>query len=164
MLLPHHPRKGKTVAGQAAAGPVLQEIPFAAETAQFHPGITTLWARQLVSERMDAWRRAADDEERERVRLAIVDHAVRYHLVTRFTSLVAVEEVVANADGTLRPARVPTELPFGWKMDAVVGANPAGGTADLFLEALGAALLCAGLALAALLYGHDRRRVHTVRS
>jgi hypothetical protein len=75
---------------------------------------------------------------------------VRYHLVTRFTSLVAVEEVVANPDGTLRQARVPTELPHGWQMEAVFGANPAGGTADLFLEALGAALLCAGLALVAL--------------
>jgi Ca-activated chloride channel family protein len=134
---------------RSAAGPYDQELPFAAETAQFHPGITTLWARQVAGDRMDAWRRAAEGAERDAVRASVVEHAIRYHLLTQFTSLVAVEEVVANSEGTLRPVRVPTELPAGWQMDAVVGANPAGGTADLFLEALGAALLCAGLTLVA---------------
>ena len=144
------------VMAQSAAGAYEQDLPFAADTAQFHPGITTLWARQLVSDRMDAWRRAAEGPERESVRKVVVEHAIRYHLLTQFTSLVAVEEVVANAEGTLRPVRVPTELPAGWQMDAVVGANPASGTADLFLEALAAALLCAGLALTA---ATQRRRV-----
>lgn len=134
---------------QSVAGPYDQELPFSAEAAQFHPGITTLWARQVVSDRMDAWRRAAEGAERDAVRASVVEHAIRYHLLTQFTSLVAVEEVVANTEGTLRQVRVPTELPAGWQMDAVVGANPAGGTADLFLQALGAALLCAGLMLLA---------------
>jgi Ca-activated chloride channel family protein len=155
--LPGFARGRLRLSARGAAAPFEQEIPFAAESAQFHPGITTLWARQLVDERMDAWRRAAEGDEREQVRLAVVDHAVRYHLVTRFTSLVAVEEVVANPDGTLRQARVPTELPSGWKMEAVVGENPVGGTADLFLEALGAALLCAGLCLMAALRARERR-------
>lgn len=140
----------------SATGSYEQEFALSADGARFHPGITTLWARQLVEDRMDAWRRAGTDEEREAIRLPLVEHAVRHHLVTRFTSLVAVEERVANTDGTLREARVPTELPSGWQMEAVVGANPMGGTADRFLEALGAALLCAGLALLAVLRGCER--------
>jgi Ca-activated chloride channel family protein len=160
--LPGFARGRLRLSAQGAGAPFEQEIPFAAETAQFHPGITTLWARQLVDERMDAWRRAEEGDEREKVRLALVEHAVRYHLVTRFTSLVAVEEMVANPDGSLRQARVPTELPAGWKMEAVVGDNPAGGTADLFLEALGAALLCAGLALMAAMRARERRTARAV--
>ena len=64
--------------------------------------------------------------------------------------------------GLLRQARVPTELPAGWKMEAVVGDNPAGGTADMFLEALGAALLCAGLAFMAATRARDRRAARMV--
>jgi LPXTG-motif cell wall-anchored protein len=41
---------------------------------------------------------------------------------------------------------VPTELPAGWQMEKVFGA-PATGTADSFLENLGAAFLLAGLVL-----------------
>jgi Ca-activated chloride channel family protein len=161
--LPGFARGRVRLSAQSAGAPWEQEIAFAAEATAFHPGITTLWARQAVETRMDAWRRAGSDQERESVRLAVVEHALRYHLVTRFTSLVAVEEVVANPDGTLQQARVPTELPSGWKMEAVVGDNPSGGTADLFLEALGAALLCAGLALMAAARQRGRAR-GTVRS
>ena len=75
--------------------------------------------------------------------------AIRYNIVTRFTSLVAVEQKVVNPGGEARTAAVPTEMPAGWQMDKVFGANPAGGTADLFLEALGATLLALGLAVVA---------------
>jgi LPXTG-motif cell wall-anchored protein len=66
--------------------------------------------------------------------------------VTKFTSLVAVEEVVVNPGGGSNKVAVPTELPEGMQMDSVFGA-PATGTADQFLEALGLALLGSGIAL-----------------
>jgi Ca-activated chloride channel homolog len=118
---------------------------FDAVKASFHPGITTLWARQRVDELMDHWRRA-EEEGRGEIRGSIVAHAIRYRLVTRFTSLVAVEEVVANAGGDNKTVTVPTELPAGMQMEKVFGA-PATGTADEFFEALGFALLLAGMAL-----------------
>ena len=74
----------------------------------------------------------------------MIAHAIHYHLVTRFTSLVAVEEVVVNPSGQSGTAAVPGELPAGWHMDKVFGA-PATGTADAFLETLGIALLIAGV-------------------
>ncbi|MGE5324346.1 MAG: marine proteobacterial sortase target protein [Actinomycetota bacterium] len=123
-------------------------IPFDAARASFHPGITTLWARQRVEELMDRWRQQPDDKSRAPIRAAIVDHAIRYHLVTRFTSLVAVEEMVVNPGGPTSTAAVPTELPAGWKAEKVPGA-PATGTADAFLQTLGLTLLVAGLILLA---------------
>jgi Ca-activated chloride channel family protein len=126
-----------------------EELPFALESSSFHPGITTLWARERIEELLDSWRQSESDEQRAEWRGRIVADAIRYNIVTRFTSLVAVEQKVVNAGGEARTAAVPTEMPAGWQMDKVFGANPAGGTADLFLEALGAALLALGLVAAA---------------
>lgn len=80
----------------------------------------------------------------------MITHAIRYHLVTRFTSLVAVEQVVVNAVGTSQTISVPTELPEGWKMEGVFG-TPATGTADAFLETMGLLLLFVGLVLVMLI-------------
>ena len=113
--------------------------------ATFHPGITTLWARQRVEDLMDHWRES-DENNRAEIRTSVIAHAIQYKLVTRFTSLVAVEEVVVNPGGQMNTAPVPTELPAGMQMDKVFGA-PATGTADAFFEALGLTLLVAGLML-----------------
>lgn len=76
--------------------------------------------------------------------------------MTRFTSLVAVEEVVANVGGESRTIAVPTELPAGMQLDRVFGA-PATGTADAFLEMLGVTLLLIGILMAILLHILQRR-------
>ena len=120
-------------------------IPFDTAKATFHPGITTIWARQRVEDLMDQWRQT-DQVLKVGVQAAIVEHAIRYHLVTRFTSLVAVEEIVVNPGGPSSTTAVPSELPAGWNMEKVFGA-PATGTADAFLEALGFALLLGGTVL-----------------
>jgi Ca-activated chloride channel family protein len=134
---------------RAGSTPYETTIAFDASKATFHPGITTMWARQRVEEMMDQWR-GSDESGQKEIRDSVIAHAIRYRLVTRFTSLVAVEEVVANVGGQSNTVAVPTELPSGWQMEKVFGA-PATGTADEFLETLGAALLFAGLLLLFLL-------------
>jgi len=129
--------------GRAGNDPYETTIAFDTSKAAFHPGITTLWARQRVEELMDRWRESNENEQAE-IRANVIVHAIRYRLVTRFTSLVAVEEVVVNAGGQSTTVPVPTELPAGMQMEKVFGA-PATGTADAFLESLGAAFLLAGL-------------------
>jgi Ca-activated chloride channel homolog len=116
-----------------------------ASNAQFHPGITTLWARQRVEELMDTWR-TSEQESQDAIRTTIISHAIRYGLVTRFTSRVAVEEIVSNATGQSNTVPVPAELPAGMQYEKVFGA-PATGTADSFLEALGISLLLASVIL-----------------
>jgi Ca-activated chloride channel family protein len=120
-------------------------IAFDASKATFHPGITTLWARQCVEELMDHWRESDENGQAE-IRASVIAHAIRYRLVTRFTSLVAVEEAVVNAGRQSKTVPVPTELPAGWQTEKVFGA-PATGTADAFLQTLGLSLLLAGIVL-----------------
>ena len=131
----------------ARAGDQPYETSFAfdASKSTFHPGITTLWARQRVEDLMDRWR-LADEDARAAIRASLIAHAIQYRLVTRFTSLVAVEEIVTNAGGESRTVPVPTELPAGMQMEKVFGA-PATGTADAFLEMLGVVLLMISVAL-----------------
>jgi len=117
-------------------------IPFDTAKATFHAGITTVWARQRVEDLMDRWREAAQDRQAE-IKTNIIAHAIQYRLVTRFTSLVAVEQLVVNAGGAPKTVPVPTEFPEGWKMEGVFAA-PVTGTADAFWEALGIVLLCLG--------------------
>jgi Ca-activated chloride channel family protein len=132
-------------AARAGASGYEANIPFDTAQARFHPGITTLWARQRIDDALDRWR-TAEEGERDTIRSAIVADAIRYRLVTRFTSLVAVEEVIANPGGQQRTAAVPSELPLGMQLDKVFGA-PATGTADEFLEALGILLLLSSATL-----------------
>lgn len=87
--------------------PYEASFPFDASTASFPPGITTLWARQRVEDLMDLWR-CSDEDARANVQAIIIAHAIRYRLVTGFTSLVAVEEVVANFGGESRTIAVLT--------------------------------------------------------
>jgi Ca-activated chloride channel family protein len=149
LLIYGHITSGRTgrvrLTARAGDEPYEAVIPFDAAKASFHPGITTLWARQRVEDLMDRWR-LADEPGQAGIRQNVIDHAIRYHLVTRFTSLVAVEEVVVNSSGQSTTAPVPSELPAGWQMDKVFGA-PATGTADSFLEVLGIAFLLSGLLL-----------------
>jgi Ca-activated chloride channel family protein len=141
-----HGRTGRVhLTARAGDQPYEASFTFDASTASFHPGITTLWARQRVEDLMDRWR-LSDEDSRPGIRSTLIAHAIRYRLVTRFTSLVAVEEVVANTSGASTTVAVPTELPAGMQMEKVFGA-PATGTADGFLEALGLALFLLGLLL-----------------
>jgi hypothetical protein len=94
---------------------------------------------------MDQWRRS-DEKGQAEIRASVIAHAIRYRLVTRFTSLVAVEEVIVNPGGQSNTATVPTDLPEGWQMDKVFGA-PATGTADAFLEAVGLVLLLGSIVM-----------------
>jgi Ca-activated chloride channel homolog len=139
-------RVGKVhLSGRAGNEPYETTIAFDTSKTTFHPGITTLWARQRVEELMDQWQHSDENGQKE-IRDSVIAHAIRYRLVTRFTSLVAVEELVANTGGQSKTVPVPTELPAGWQMEKVFGA-PATGTTDAFLETMGIALLFSGLAL-----------------
>ncbi len=130
---------------RAGDEPYEATFPFDATGSVFHTGITTVWARQKVDELMDR-RRVADETGQANLRTEVIAHAIQYRLVTRFTSLVAVEEIVANPGGESDKVAVPSELPAGMKMESVFGA-PATGNADEFLEALGLALVAVSLVL-----------------
>jgi len=84
-----------------------------------HPGVAALWGRTRIRRLMDDLRRA---EDRTAVRTAIVQTALSYKLVSKFTSLIAVDNTPSRpADQPLAQTPVPTNMPDGWNRDAVFG-------------------------------------------
>ena len=135
---------GEPVVVLFSADSVADEIKVAGLVARNTPlaeagGLGTLWAREKIANLMDALRSGAPEEE---VRTGVIKLALDHHLVSKYTSLVAVERTQARArDELLKSAGIPTNLPEGWSYDAVYGELPRGATDARFNLLVGLLLL-----------------------
>ncbi len=107
-------------------------------------GINRLWARRKIAALMeDRVRGVAEDE----VRSQVLEVALAHHLVSKYTSLVAVDVTPSRPeDAALKGGAVPTNLPAGWQHEKVFGQLPKGATPGRFY--LLTALLALALAVA----------------
>jgi Ca-activated chloride channel family protein len=116
---------------------------FAAKGDESATGIARLWARQKIDALRDTVFTGASEED---VRKEIVTLGLDHHLVTEYTSLVAVDTTPAGVDPkSCTSELVPINLPAGW--GGIDGALPQTGTASRLLLLLGMALLLAALVL-----------------
>jgi Ca-activated chloride channel family protein len=109
-------------------------------------GIPALWAGRKVEALDDSLRAGAHVDE---VKQAIVQVALRHNLVTRHTSLVAIDVTPARpVEAALGGGAMPTNLPNGWTYAANFGsaalALPQTATPATLLMITGAALLAVG--------------------
>ncbi len=82
-------------------------------------GARVVWARRKIRALMDDMHRGADPDV---VRESVVATALDHHLMSRYTSLVAVDVTpVRPADEPVHTVEMPTNLPHGWDFDAVFG-------------------------------------------
>jgi Ca-activated chloride channel family protein len=90
------------------------------EKAAAGSGISKLWARRKIADAEVARVvRSISPDEADRRILAL---ALEHHLVTRLTSLVAIDQTPSRPDGVrLTRADVPLNLPAGWDFDKVFG-------------------------------------------
>ena len=90
----------------AAWGTLLPKSSAASES-----GVGVLWARAKIDALMDAGRRGAPEQE---IRAAVIDVALTHHLVSKFTSLVAVDVTPTKAAGIpASKTAVPGNIPEG---------------------------------------------------
>ena len=110
--------------------------------------VHVLWARRMI----DDWlARLSLGGNARAVRDAVSQLALEHHLVSRYTSLVAVDRTPSRPlEQGLQSAGVPTRLPAGWSATAVFGRLP--GTATPAALYLLAGL--AGLAIAVVVRRH----------
>ena len=107
-------------------------------------GLAVHWARTRIGSLMDQRRTGTSEED---VRQAVLDLALRHHLVSAYTSLVAVDTTPARpGDAPLTTHAMKTNLPHGWEYEAVFGLGQGASPAPLHL-ALGFVLLAAAAAL-----------------
>ncbi len=79
-----------------------------------------LWARQRIAELGD-YEKLRPDSERK---AAITTLGLTYNLLTAYTSFIAVDEIVANPNGSNRTVKQPLPLPQGVSDLAVSGIVP----------------------------------------
>jgi Ca-activated chloride channel homolog len=107
-------------------------------------GLAVHWARAKIDALLDQRRAGTPDEA---VRRAVLDVALRHHLVSAYTSLVAVDVTPARPEGAgLVTHALATNLPHGWQYEAVFGLGQGATAGPLHLLAgLVALLLAAGV-------------------
>lgn len=109
--------------GKMAGHDFVREIPVDFSAAgPAHDSLATLWARQHVDDLMGqdlagAQRGAMRSDLREQ----IVQLGLDYHLMTQFTSMVAVEEKIVTEGGEPHRIEVPVEMPEGVSYEGVFG-------------------------------------------
>jgi Ca-activated chloride channel homolog len=86
-------------------------------------GLSKLWARRKITDAEVArTMRQATPEESDKTILAL---ALEHQLVTRLTSLVAVDKTPSRPDGEpLKLTQLPLNLPAGWDFAKVFGERP----------------------------------------
>jgi Ca-activated chloride channel family protein len=150
MVLFSAERLGAEITVSALAGdkPWQVRVPLAA--AEGDSALSVLWARERIGALMDQLRGGAAEAE---IREAVLKLALQHQLVSRYTSLVAVDRTPArSAEARLKSAGIATNLPEGWTYEGVFGELrgelPRGAT-SLRFDLLAGVLL---LLLAALLW------------
>jgi Ca-activated chloride channel homolog len=140
------------VRGRTAERPWEVRLPLASGAAE--GGLDKLWARRKIASLMGQLSDGTDPAE---VRRGVLEVALGHHLVSKFTSLVAVDVTPTAPAGTLpSPRAVPVDLPAGWGgLGEPAGALPQGATPARLDLLLGLFLLAAA-ALALRVAARDR--------
>ncbi|MCZ6637394.1 MAG: LPXTG cell wall anchor domain-containing protein, partial [Alphaproteobacteria bacterium] len=106
-----------TVNGNSAAGPWRRRLSFAG--ARKGKGIAKLWAREKIASLQALKYEGVSADEIRSQTLAV---ALNHGLVTRYTSLVAVDKSHAREPNLpLNTRKLPHNLPHGWEYDKVFG-------------------------------------------
>jgi len=133
------------ISGNSLGGAWTTQIPIHSVSAS--KGIAALWARARIGELMDAERRQADAGE---IRAAIIETALAHHLVSKYTSMVAVDKTpVRPSSDPLQSERIPNLMPYGQNSNAIFGF-PATATNGPLLRMSGIVCLLAAMLLLAL--------------
>ncbi len=85
------------------------------------PGVAGLWARKKIRSIMDS---SAQGVAEESIRRQVVSIALEHHLVSKYTSLVAVEEKPSRpVQEKYVSSALKNNLPHGWQADAIFGGT-----------------------------------------
>ena len=136
------PGQGVRVTGNSISGAWRADLQLG--TAVNSAGVAALWARARIGELMDMERRGGAPDE---MRADILETALTHHLVSKYTSLIAVDKTpVRPAGDPLASEQVPNLLPYGQSTNAIFGF-PATATGAPALRIMGAAGVLAAFLL-----------------
>ena len=142
-----------TVRGRMVGSPWSQTLTTTSAARQ--PGVGKFWAAQRIAALLETHHRR---EPGDATYDAVVDTALEHSLVSRYTSLVAVDETPARTPGQpLYSRNVPVDLPAGWRATGIGTRLPGTATSARIELAAGAALLLLAVMLFAMAVRLQRR-------
>jgi Ca-activated chloride channel family protein len=152
---PLRPNDVARISGDSAVGAWQQELKL--QLKETSSGVAALWARARIADLMDGERGGKNADE---VRAAVVETALKHHLVSKHTSLVAVDKTPARpvAD-SLRKDHVPNLMAYGQNTNAIFGF-PATATNAQQMQLIGLGSILAAMLMMLL----TRRRRETVHA
>jgi Ca-activated chloride channel family protein len=152
------PGEAVHIRGNSVTGAWSSELPLDATVPS--EGVAALWARARIGELMNDERRGGDAEQ---LQAQILDTALTHHLVSKYTSLVAVDRTPVRPSGDpLSSEQVANLMPYGQSANAIFGF-PATATGAPAQRIMGAAWLLSAFLLYAMIRTtrprrHARRR------
>jgi len=102
--------------GRNNSGIFTLKLPFDLDKAPVETAIPTLWAREKIGGLMDEFRLGNAS-----VKPSIIELAIEHHLLTKFTSFVAVENKIVNPSGVTNLQKIPVDSPDGMVFEKVFG-------------------------------------------
>ena len=134
------------ISGNSATGGWTTEVALAGTGD--NPGVAALWARARIGDLMDQERRGGDADT---LRTDILETALTHHLVSKYTSLIAVDKTPARPAGDpLSSEQVASLLPYGQSSNAIFGF-PASATWAPAQRVMGVAWLLSAWLLTAII-------------
>lgn len=86
--------------------------------------LPSLWAREKIAQlQSQDWKGAQDNNPNPQIKDQIVETALRYSLMSQYTSFVAVQQKIVNPGGASETVRVPIELGDGLNPEGFFGAE-----------------------------------------
>ncbi len=129
---------------------------FQLQTGAAHAGIGSLWARKKIRALMDEMVMSrTDSEEASSLKKQIIETALKYKLVSKYTSLVAVEEKSAQQDNAMETLKKSKTLLAQNAASIYAGGSQTATPAEL-LRNLGGLAIFLGLVLLYLLRRSNR--------
>ena len=109
------------------------------------PGIAALWARKKIRSLMESLSLEGTGKE---VREKVLATALEYHLVSKYTSLVAVEKQISRpGDKDLTQSALKTNMPSGWQANKIFAGTAKTATPAQLRILMGMILLLTALLL-----------------
>ncbi len=111
-----------SISGFSGGKPYLEKIKVNfPESSSGSESIASVWARAKVDRLIsEDWQGAQNGSINKELKDEIVKVALDHHIMTQYTSFVAVEEKVVNKGGVLKTVTVPVEVPDGVSREATI--------------------------------------------
>lgn len=114
-----------TLSGYAGGKPYVEKIAVKfPEEDTANPGIASLWARAKVDRLMsEDWFGAQQGTVNKEIKDEIIATALKHHIMTQYTSFVAVDDAVKTKGDKAEKIDVPVEMPDGVSREGIFGKN-----------------------------------------